>query len=262
MSCFKQRNIILMFERTLQFNNPHVFQGNSDYHTSAILASAIETVTLPYRFKDNQFTHLNSLIDNLSSGGRKISALSLGLPIPVSSTLPLGDLLNGTLDFVVPLTPDIRQFENTLTQSTVVRGIPTHLLKTENYHVMAKQISALFQYKSSLGRPSPTYIARTPSIINQCFPDIFKPTVTPVGCIIEHYRRPLETKMQKTSVIATLVNCQDITKPLKVVLEGTNKTNVIKCLGFLEAGIEGADIESCREEVRSIVQNYQSGYEL
>ena len=251
-----------MLKKTLQFNNSCVFQGNLDYHTSAILASAIDTVTLPYRLKDNQFTHLNSLIDNLSTGGRKISALSLGLPIPVSSTLPLNDLLEGTLDFVVPLTPDLCRFENTLTQSTVVRGIPTHLLKTENYNAMAKQISALLQYKSSLGHSCPTYIAQTPSMINQCFPDIFKPHVTPVGCVIENYRRPLETKVQKTSVLATLVNCQDITKPLEVVLEGINKTNVIKYPGFLEAGIEGADIESCREDVRSIVQNYQSGCEL
>ena len=188
--------------------------------------------------------------------------MSLGLPIPASSTLTLNDLLKGNLEFVIPLTPDIAKFESTLTQSTVVRGIPTHLLKTENYELTAKQISALFQYKSNSGRFCPTYIAKTPSITTQSFPDIFKPTVTQVGCVIENYNRPLETKVQKTSVMASLVNCQDITKPLEAVLQGTDRTNAMKYPGFLEAGIEGADIEGCREDVRSIVDNYQSDYEL
>ncbi len=98
-------------------------------------------------------------------------------------------------------------------------------------------------------------------MVTQPFPDIFKPAVTQVGCVIEDYKRPVETKVQKTSAMASLVNCEDNAKPLEVLLQGTNKANVMKYPGFLEAGIEQADIEGCREDIKSMIQNYQSGYE-
>ena len=161
------------------------------------------------------------------------------------------------MDYIIPLTPDIGRPENILTQTSVVRGIPTHLLQTESYRYMEKQISTLFQYNSSLGNICPTYIAQTPCKVTRRFPEIFKPSVTQVGCVIENYERSVETRVEKTSVMASLINCADIAKPLEVLLEGTNKATVVKYPGFLEAGIEPADLESCREDIRVLAQNYQ-----
>lgn len=168
------------------------------------------------------------------------------------------DLLKGTMEYMVQLTPDVGRPENILAQSTVVRGIPKHLLKPDSYERVARQISALFQYKTSSGNVCPTYLAQTPNILTQTFPEIFKPCVTQVGCVLEDYERPLQSKVEKSSVMACLVSCEELANPLKALLAGTNKPSAMKYPGFLEAGVEQGDIESCREGIQSLIQAFQS----
>ena len=202
------------------------------------------------------------MVDHLSSGGRRISALTMGLPIPVDSTVTLKDVLKGPMDFLRSLTPDVGRPENILTQVTNVRGIPSHLLKPESFQQTAKQISGLFQYQTTSGQFCPTFITHTPCVVKRPFPDIFKTQVTSVGCVVENYKRPKATNVQRASVMASMVNCEDIIKPLGVIVEGTHKANVTKYPGFLEAGIEQGDIESCREDIKTLIHNYQSVYEI
>lgn len=217
---------------------------------------------MPYRLTGNQGTDLHCFINNLSYGVRNISALSLGMPVPLSTTFPFRELLKGPMDFMMPLTPDIGKHVKILTQSTVLRGIPNHLLSVDEYTKTAKQLSALFQYNSCLGNACPTFVAKTPCTLTHRYPNIFKPSVTQVGCVIENYARSEDTKVQRTSAMASLMNCEDIAKPLEVMLEGTTTANVAKFSGFWDTGIEQTDLESSREEMKSLVQNYQSGYHL
>lgn len=49
------------------------------YHTSAILASALDTFTLKYRLKNSNYT-LQDLCADLSPHNRKLAAASLCLP--------------------------------------------------------------------------------------------------------------------------------------------------------------------------------------
>ena len=166
------------------------------------------------------------------------------------------------MDYMVQLTPDVGRPENILTQSTVLRGIPKHLLKTDSYHYTARQISTFFQYKTSLGNVCPTYLAQTPSIITQTFPEIFKPSVTQIGCFVEDYKRPPDLKVEKSSAMACLTNCEEVARPLKALLAGADKSSATRHPGFLEAGIEQGDIVSCREVIETLVQAFQSACEF
>ncbi|XP_028415286.1 protein misato homolog 1-like [Dendronephthya gigantea] len=238
------------------------YKASSTYQTSAILASAIDTATLPFRLSNDQATDISTLIGPISVAGRKISALTMGLPIPLSSTGSVNDILNGPMDFNISLTPDTSRPESILAQTTVVRGIPTHLLKLEEYNLVSRRLSAMLQYKTNHGHICPSYVVQTPCKFTLQFPDIFKPSVTQIGCIIEDYNRPEEVKVSSTSAMASLVNCEEISRPLERLYKDTNKFDGMNYSGFLKAGTEQADIEDSREKLKVLAEAYKSDYEL
>ncbi|XP_046849669.1 protein misato homolog 1-like isoform X1 [Xenia sp. Carnegie-2017] len=244
--------------KSREFSYLHYKANNFD--TSAILASAIDTSTLAYRLSHSQ-SDMHMLLHHLSCGGRKVSSLSLALPIPLSSTTPFVDIFQKK-ELVTPLTPDISSDHNYLCKSTVVRGIPSHLLKSEESSLLVKKMSAITQYQSSLGHYCPSYVAQTPCFTSDPFPKIFKSMVTQVGCVIEDYIRPSQTNVERISVLANLVNTEDIAKPLNVLLKGTDKPKVKRYPQYFEGSVEETDIESYRENINSLIQNYNSLYNI
>ena len=100
------------------------------YHTSAILATAIDTLTLRYRQKQYPMSALSDLCADLNKLGRKAAAVSLNLPFPMTVKRDLIDILD---DLESPLwtslTPccDIPTEKNY--QSLTLRGVPENRLK-------------------------------------------------------------------------------------------------------------------------------------
>jgi hypothetical protein len=58
------------------------YQPQLHYHTSAILASAIDTVTLPWRSRRNKID-MAEILNKLNVNGRKVAATAMSLPIPL-----------------------------------------------------------------------------------------------------------------------------------------------------------------------------------
>ena len=57
----------------------------SNYHTSAILASAIDTMTLPWRSRSNRID-MSEVLNQLCVNGRKVAATGIALPFPIQTT--------------------------------------------------------------------------------------------------------------------------------------------------------------------------------
>ncbi|CAG9820461.1 unnamed protein product [Phaedon cochleariae] len=97
------------------------------YHSSAILASALETVSMKYRLRSTDFT-LSDLGADLSQNGRKAAAASLCLPFPIE-----GDLLDCLDKWEGPLyrsiTPGCDIGTYRMMQHVTLRGIPEDRLK-------------------------------------------------------------------------------------------------------------------------------------
>jgi len=64
---------------------PHVnYQTQNHYHTSAILAAAVDTITLPWRSRKNRID-MTDILSKLNMNGRKIAGAALSLPLPLRS---------------------------------------------------------------------------------------------------------------------------------------------------------------------------------
>ena len=64
---------------------PHVsYQPQNRYHTSAILAAAVDTITLPWRSRKNRID-MTEILSKLNMNGRKIAGTALSLPFPLGS---------------------------------------------------------------------------------------------------------------------------------------------------------------------------------
>lgn len=106
------------------------YNQNNLYHTSAILASAIDTFTMPYRLKTSAFTMADFCAD-LNTYGRKISAASIGMPFGLKTGENLIDFLDKTeTPLWQSLTPNCSIETDKTSQHVTIRGIAKNRLKT------------------------------------------------------------------------------------------------------------------------------------
>ena len=112
------------------------YQPQNHYHTSAILASAIDTVTLPWRSRRNKID-MSEVLSQLNLNGRKDAATAISLPLPLRTTEFFVDFLEkieskiGEQDDnfhekinLMSLTPGINNVtKNVQLESLSVRGI-------------------------------------------------------------------------------------------------------------------------------------------
>lgn len=115
------------------------YNQESLYHTSAIIATALETLTTPYRTKGNAFT-IGDFCSDLNRNGRKIAAASLQLPFGIKSG---EDLLQCLDEWQGPLfeslTPNYKIEEDKTVQHITLRGIPLYRLKKEERYAKAQK---------------------------------------------------------------------------------------------------------------------------
>lgn len=185
-----------------QIGEPRIFNHltyNSEvkYHSSAILATALDTLTIRYRRREYPNVVLSDLCADLNKLGRKAVATSLTLPFPMTAKVDLIDVLD---EFEGPLwtslTPncDIPMDKNM--QSIVLRGISEERLKRPISDAM-KQMSKpayrcstvhemMMLYLACTCHASATYLSNISSPLNikPPYPKIFNNNITETGDVI------------------------------------------------------------------------------
>ncbi|XP_018334955.1 protein misato-like [Agrilus planipennis] len=113
---------------SIPFNNLH-YDSRLWYHSSAILASAIDTFTLKHRLRSYNFS-LNDLCADLSSFGRRAVASSLCLPFSFNKDATLLECLdNWDGPLSKSITPNCKIGSNRMMQYWFLRGIAENRLK-------------------------------------------------------------------------------------------------------------------------------------
>ncbi|XP_077697597.1 protein misato homolog 1 isoform X4 [Eretmochelys imbricata] len=105
---------------------PYVhYDASLNYHSSAILATALDTLSAPYRLHSSQFSMVQ-LADAFNSSGRKVVAAGAAVPFPMAYGQSLPDALC-SYQLAVPWTPlsscGERKDSCCFAQSVVLRGI-------------------------------------------------------------------------------------------------------------------------------------------
>jgi len=103
------------------------FQNNLDYHSSAILASAMDTFTLGHRSRLD-CDSMKNVCTRLTPLGRKALSASIQLPIGFESKSNLLDYLqNAKLPLWQPISPQCSTDES-VAQTIVLRGLTNNML--------------------------------------------------------------------------------------------------------------------------------------
>lgn len=131
-----------------QFSNLS-YNPNLDYHSSSILATALDTISLRYRQKEYPTSAMSDLCADLNKLGRKAAAATLSLPFPMSAGKDLIDILD---DHEGPLwtslTPSCDVFLDKSMQSLVLRGIDEGRLKRPIHQAKEQQRKAAYSCSS------------------------------------------------------------------------------------------------------------------
>lgn len=168
------------------------------YHSSAILATALDTLTLRYRTKKYTNANLSDMCADLNKLGRKAAATSLSLPFPMKTNMDLIDMLDefeGSL--WTGLTPSCEIPMHSSMQSIAVRGIPKDRIKRpvqEANKQMSKPAyrcstvhEMMMLYFACTCHASATYLTdiEAPLKISIPYPKIFANNITENGNIAD-----------------------------------------------------------------------------
>lgn len=174
------------------------YNAELKYHSSAILATALDTLTLRYRTKSYPNASLSDLCADLNKLGRKAAAVSLSLPFPMKMKMDLIDVLDeyeGSLWTSLTPSCDIPMDKNM--QSIALRGISESRMKRPMQEA-SKQLSKpayrctsvhemMTLYLACTCYSSPTYLSTidAPLKISIPYPKFFNNNVTEKGDIAD-----------------------------------------------------------------------------
>ncbi|XP_012164515.1 protein misato [Bombus terrestris] len=259
-----------------QIGEPRIFNHltyNSEvkYHSSAILATALDTLTIRYRRREYPNVVLSDLCADLNKLGRKAVATSLTLPFPMTAKADLIDVLD---EFEGPLwtslTPncDIPMDKNM--QSIVLRGISEERLKRPISDAM-KQMSKpayrcstvhemMMLYLACTCHASATYLSNISSPLNikPPYPKIFNNNITETGDVIGW---PVGTDVQSVPVMAGLHSGNSLSSMYESLHDQLSKIKSIKKFhAFTDSGLEEDEFNECLNHLLDCKENYEDHY--
>ncbi|KAJ1530772.1 hypothetical protein ONE63_005625 [Megalurothrips usitatus] len=259
---------------------PHLeYNSTLPYHTSAILASAIDTFTLQYRLKTG-FDRMSDLVDPMRRNGRSVASCSMGLPFGIKEGENLFSALEkweGPLwTSITPhCNPDMEDINQRIwMQSVVLRGIPQTRLKAHQNAEgeqppnpalscdSVKQLLQTFLSFSSNGTFSQVSSSESACKVKPPFPQIFKPSVAINGDILSHGSRSELLNMREVPVVTSLNSCDSIQTMIRSLHSEIGRLNIRRFPAYSKAGLELDEYEEILEQLYSLSQNYEEKYEL
>ncbi|XP_063041591.1 protein misato homolog 1 isoform X2 [Engraulis encrasicolus] len=245
------------------------------YHSSALLALSLDTMTVPYRLRQNS-TPMWQMADALAVRGRKVVSAYGAIPLPVHHGTYLLDDLDAASDGLPwkPLSACPEEPNGSCYgQSVTLRGLEKKCLVRP--HVPGTPASAALDYFSdedilaSYLQPhypsSPMAVQYVPSAskLTPPFPQIFSQSVNPQG-LLWNVRNmsaaaaaaspppvlsvPVLTSLQSSSALGTWLS----------QLQSTAGRLDLRRIApsFLAHGPELSDIQEAMEQLRDLAHNY------
>ena len=185
------------------------YDSTNHYHSSAILATFLDTMSLRYRLKDGRATSsLSGFCTDLNAYNRKMAAAKLAIPFPMNEKEDFIDFLDRfDGDLMEVLTPGTKVGTDRIIQSVSIRGIPTNRLKrplesAKNQMKMAafkcssvSEMLQLYYQCNTYSSLSHVSAIETPMIISSPFPrEFFDDRIAPNGFIKEFMNDNVKSK--------------------------------------------------------------------
>ncbi|XP_046489750.1 protein misato isoform X1 [Neodiprion pinetum] len=254
-----------------QFNHL-TYNSELDYHTSSLLATALDTISLRYRQKEFSTSALSDLCADLNKLGRRAAATSLSLPFPMTAGQDLIDVLD---DHEGPLwtslTPSCDISMDKSMQSLVLRGIHHERLKRPPHEAKLQQRKAAYSC-SSVHEMMTLYLAcschatathltnlKAPLTIKEPYPNIFNNNIHQNGDLSPW---PVGEEVKSVPVLAGLHSGPGLSHMFDSLHSQASRIKSIsKLRGFKDSGLEQDELIECLDQLLTYKEAYEDHYE-
>ncbi|CAL1300914.1 unnamed protein product [Larinioides sclopetarius] len=231
------------------------------YHTSAIYAAAIDTLTSPFRLKAMKFT-MSDITSSMSTYGRKLVCSSTCLPFPLSHDDHLSAMVEKDIPehYMTSLTPFYKPAsERTLFQSSVLRGVPGNRFQKPGKSLFrSMQLEEIFgeylnKYSSSSVTTATVFTEKVS--VDVPFPKIFKPAVSDCG-FLDQRLNANQKGVSKVPVAASFCSSDSAGDFLESILSQATKLSFKEYVKNTEATYEKDNYIEIMENLRGLQDNY------
>lgn len=290
MDTYRVVNAVLAFEQLSQFSsyfvplslNPSLWreQGpaltspylsynpNLKYHTSAILASCVDTASLPFRLYKEALT-ISEVCDMLSAGERKIGILCSSFPFPLRESFSLAKTLNKikVSSFLEPLAANIGDCRlSAFSQFVVCRGISTNRLKGPvpeplNSFEVGKSVDEMMKMLVATLYPrtvSSLLNVKMSAPTGTPYPHIFTPLITKTG-LLGNKPRPADEMVKNVPLVTSLQSSPATSNLLNHLTSEAKKIDLRRHHGYFENNMEKDEYHEILNNLDSLCQKYDTG---
>lgn len=239
------------------------------YHSSAILASALDTLTLKHRLRSSNFSLIDLCVD-LNVVGRKCASASMCFPFSINKDADLLECLdNWTGLLTKSITPSCPLGTDRMMQHVTLRGIPESRLKKApnvagkqkdmpayKYNTISEMLS--YYYSCTLyATATNVTVVEKPLPVKTPFPKIFDKVLDVDGNVTneEQCLRP-----QNVPVLAGVHTGEEIGTMLENLHTEARKIKFKRFSGFLSGGLTSDDFEECLDNLFTLRENYEDNY--
>ncbi|ESO92553.1 hypothetical protein LOTGIDRAFT_120630 [Lottia gigantea] len=242
---------------------PHLqYNVKLNYHTSAIIASTLDTMTIPYR-RDDNFSHLTDITSSFSMLGRKVAAINTSLPFVLkedNSSLIDSLMSYGNDPPWQSLVPHVTNSTVPDLQSCVLRGISSHTVKSNNVSSLSRGILAscsntqdvLQQYLTDVfpNTKNAGCVFNEALPVKAPFPNIFSPSINSKGFLSTRQRLPLQG-VESVPMMTSLQSSKEIYNLIHSLYTETTRFDIRKHHRFLQSGLD-------EDMYRDVLDNLQT----
>ncbi|XP_060541080.1 LOW QUALITY PROTEIN: protein misato homolog 1 [Pantherophis guttatus] len=245
------------------------YKPSLDYHTSAILATALDTLTIPYRLQMSDIT-MSNLTENLNFSGRKVAEASAAVPFPVAEDQSLPDALYNQQPSEVwcPLSScGNRSDAGCFAQSVVLRGIgkrqqvsnvPPGTEPKSVLHMCetGQEVLARYLHTISPRTLSTSLLLQGPCKLLAPYPQFFSPFLNKHGFLSE---KPLygPPKIESIPVLAAFQSSAGLYRTLGDIYRELHGMDLRRWESFFSAGVEMDDFREALDELRTLSLCYK-----
>ncbi|KAM3824895.1 protein misato homolog 1 [Vipera latastei] len=251
---------------------PYVhYEPSLDYHTSAILATALDTLTVPYRLQTSDIT-VASLTETLNFSGRKVAEASVALPFAVAEDQSLPDALydqQPSTAWCALSSCGKRADAGCFAQSVVLRGIgkrqqvsnaPPGTEPKSVLHMCETGPEVLARYLHTISPRtlSTSLLLQGPCKLLAPYPQFFSPFLNKHGLLSEKPSRS-PAKVECLPVLAAFQSSAGLYQTLGGLYRELHGTDVRRWASFFSDGMETDDFQEALDELRTLSLCYKKG---
>ncbi|KAM3962315.1 misato mitochondrial distribution and morphology regulator [Aphomia sociella] len=256
--------------------NPRIFEHinyNPElyYHSSALLASGLDTLSQKYRHTNNFYT-MSDICADMTGYGRKMAAASLGIPFAFNESEYLIDYLNNTTKpILTSITPNCKIATDKIFQLITVRGVPESYLKPslkeakEQINLPAyrcnnvKEMFQLYFQASNFLSATNVTVCEKPLELKMPYPKIHSHNLNKYGFLKSVDRHE---NIESCAVISGYHNGNFLTNMLEKLHREVSRIKFAKLHKFKEEGLESADYSEKLDKLSEFKDNYEDEFEL